>query len=187
MPLSHNRLFSEGALFVPALQFEEDRAPSVSVSLMHGTVQNEGLTWPCRRNMGPWCSAVKQGLGRPNQRAEGWTDQLFLSWRNSTTTTNGTFSFREPWHSSDPLVTKPEEKLLQGEKKWPCYGLVKELDWLTRWSAQWKGEFRTLEGKNRKAAREEGPGQPPSAQQILAMAQLPWKEVTGWVASPDWI
>lgn len=44
------------------------------------------------------------------------------------------------------------------------------------------GEFRSLEGKNRKAVREEA-GQPP--QQALAMAQLPWKEAMGWVASPD--
>lgn len=47
-----------------------------------------------------------------------------------------------------------------------------------------KGEFRSLEEKNRKAAREEG--QPTSAQQVLVMVQLPWKEAIGWVASPDW-
>lgn len=47
-----------------------------------------------------------------------------------------------------------------------------------------KGEFRSLEGKNRKT-REEEAGQPSSAQQVLAIAQLPRKEAIGWVASPD--
>lgn len=50
----------------------------------------------------------------------------------------------------------------------------------------WKWGFRSLEGKNKKAGREDEEGQPPSAQQVLAMAQLPWKEAIGWVASPYW-
>lgn len=38
------------------------------------------------------------------------TDQLFLSWWDSTSASNGTLTLHKLWHSSDPLVTKPEEK-----------------------------------------------------------------------------
>lgn len=115
-------------------------------------------------------------------------DQLFLSSWNSTTTSNGTLSLHELWHSSVSLFTKPEEKITRG-RGGKC-GLVIKLDWLTSWSVQHqtqrKGKVRSAEGENRKVARGGEAGQPPSAQQPLVLAQPPCREARGHVASPDW-
>lgn len=184
MAESHQIVFRRSSL-CSSTPVKEDEAPSASVSLMHDAVQHETLTWACRRNLCPWCSAVWHSPGRSDQHAEGWADQLLLSWRKSTSTANGTFSFHGPWHSSDPLVTKPEKKNYFTGKKWPGEGARLAQPVICSVLTLGKGGFRSPEGKNKKVVREEEVGQPPSAQQLLAMAQLPWKEAIGWVTSPD--
>ena len=102
--MSHNRLFSEWGLLTPA-PGGEDQTPSVDAQHWASLVPNMSLQKKCvslmlRYVAGPWQirSVCRE------------TDQLFLRWWDSTTTSNRSLPLHKLWHSSDPLVTKPAEK-----------------------------------------------------------------------------
>lgn len=126
----------------------------------------------------------------------GMDNQLFLSWRDSHHNCCGGAGppqqmghFLCMSHSVHLTHWSPNQKKNYfGGKKviclWPGEGAGLAHQVISSVLTLQNGEFRSLEGKNRKVVREEA-GQPPSSQQALAMAQLPWKEATGWVASPD--